>query len=552
MANKLVSIFHNNVPSRENTNQGTWDYNEIRIGADNLVINQDGSGGTARLNLAARMKISDGTDAADAATKGQVESYVGGQIGALTASEGLTRLLNDFQIASKGVTTGKIADKAVTATQIDDKTITATQIADATITVTQMANDAIETIKIKDLNVTTGKIANKAVTATQIDDSTITVTQMANNAIETLKIKDLNVTTDKLALKAVTAAQIADNTITAGQIVNKTITATQIADSTITVTQLANDAVETAKIKNLNVTTDKLNNKAVTNAKIDDLAVATANIQLDAVTNSRIAPVSVTTDKIATGGVQNSNIQTGAVTGNKLSTAYRYRIGVNGDLTYEDYIAPTNIQASDTYPTAISKLDAAIANINTSTPQMHREVATLGQTVIDVPLAMAFAFDDGIPDIEFTVNGKKQALGIEYNKTSTVRITSTYPFPAGADLLITKERTGGLPTVVNGVDVKLNGALIVGSATSINLVGTGVASVTDNGGGEVEVNISGGGGGGAVDLSAVNQDIVPDTNGARSQGSVTKGWDAIYLTDKTTGEVYKLQIDNGFLSALLM
>jgi hypothetical protein len=551
MANKLVSIFHNNVPSRENTNQGVWDYSELRIGADNIVINQDGAGPTARLNIGARVRIADGTDAADAASKGQVETYVGTQIGALTASEGLTRLLNDFQIAAKGVTTAKINDKAVQTTQIDDKAVTATQIADATITVTQMANDAIETIKIKDLNVTTDKVALKAITYAQIADSTIAVGQMANNAIETVKIKDLNVTTDKIALKAVSAAQIADNTITAGQIVNNTITATQIADSTITVTQLANDAVETVKIKDLNVTTAKINAKAVTNAKIDDLAVATANIQLEAVTNSRIGPVSITTDKIATGGVQNSNIATGAVTGNKLNTAYRYRIGVNGDLTYEPYTTPVVIQASDTYPTAISKLDAAVTTINSSVPQQHREVALLGQTIIDVPLAMAFAFDDTIPDIEFTVNGKKQALGVEYNKTSTVRITSTYPFPAGADLLITKERTGGVPTVVNGIDVKHNGALIVGSATSINLVGAGVASVTNNGGGEVEVNITGGGGG-TIDLSAVDQDIIPDANGSRSLGSVTKGWDGLYLTDKTTGDVYRLQIDNGFLSALLM
>ena len=52
-------------------------------------------------------------------------------------------------------------------------------------------------------------------------------------------------------------------------------------------------------------------------------------------------------------------------------------------------------------------------------------------------------------------------------------------------------------------------------------------------GGTITAVSGGSGGGGAVDLSAVSQDIIPDADGTRDLGSPTKKWAELYLSGNT-------------------
>jgi hypothetical protein len=63
-------------------------------------------------------------------------------------------------------------------------------------------------------------------------------------------------------------------------------------------------------------------------------------------------------------------------------------------------------------------------------------------------------------------------------------------------------------------------------------------------------NVVGGQGGG--DLSAFTTDIVPNTDGTKYVGSEDKGIKGVYLTDQTTGDKYRLEVDDGNLQAVLV
>jgi hypothetical protein len=373
MANKRVQLVPSGAgtPTREDTNTGEWDFLSIRIGADTLPLEQEGTGPTARLSTTARISAAEGTELDDLVTKGQAESYASGLVGGLTASEGLTRDGDDFQIAVSGVTEGKIADDAVTQDKIGDSAVG----------------------------------------------------------------------TDQLADDAVTQDKIAD----------------------------------------------------------------------DAVGTDQLATGSVTADAIATGAVDNDELADEAVTGDKLNTAFRARLGIDGDLTYEAYSSTTVVGTDDTYPAAISKVDAALDTILTDVALEEVFVVPPGglSSITLTTFTLSSNADD--TDITVRVNGKLLTQSTtsypskDFAKSGTTQILFSFSVLEGAEIVVRKERTGAVS-----------------------------------------------GGGGTIDLSAVDQNIIPDNNNTRYIGSTTKGWKSVFLSDIATGGVYQLQVNNGVLEAVLI
>jgi hypothetical protein len=62
--------------------------------------------------------------------------------------------------------------------------------------------------------------------------------------------------------------------------------------------------------------------------------------------------------------------------------------------------------------------------------------------------------------------------------------------------------------------------------------------------------LGGMGGGGSLDLTNIAADIQPDTNANHSLGTVTKAWKDIYLKDKITSQVWRLEVASGILQAV--
>jgi hypothetical protein len=57
--------------------------------------------------------------------------------------------------------------------------------------------------------------------------------------------------------------------------------------------------------------------------------------------------------------------------------------------------------------------------------------------------------------------------------------------------------------------------------------------------------------GAVTDLANIAVDIQPDGPGTHSVGAVARPWKDVFLKDKTTNDVYRLEIDNGILQAVL-
>jgi len=58
--------------------------------------------------------------------------------------------------------------------------------------------------------------------------------------------------------------------------------------------------------------------------------------------------------------------------------------------------------------------------------------------------------------------------------------------------------------------------------------------------------------GGSTDLTSISVDIRPTVAGANSVGTVIKPWKDIFLKDKSTADVWRLEIDNGVIQAILV
>lgn len=538
MSNKRVSVIPagSGTPGREDTSTGEWDFNSVRIGPDNLPITQDGSGGTARLSLGSRrLKAADGTEADDVATKGQAESYASGLVSGLTASEGLVRSGDDFQIADLGITSGKFAVGAVNEAAIGAGAVTNTKLGADSVTADKIATGAVGNTELASDAVTADKIATGAVGNTELATDAVTADKVATGAIGADELATDAVTNVKIAADAVTADKIATGAVGNTELASDAVTADKIATGAVGNTELATDAVTADKIATGAVGNDELATDAVTNSKIANDAVGTTEIINLAVTDAKLAANSVT----------NTKIEDGAVSGNKIHATLKGRLGVQ-NTSYDAYTSTNVIGTNESYPQALSTLDGAMTTVLTNVPLEEVFTAGVGGMTTLTCSTISWNAGDAQVDITVRVNGKLLAPVDEFTKASTTQLDFTFTIPEGAQVIVRKERTGAVASGggggIAGIAVEDNGSLIVGTSVRLNF--TGSVSVTDAGLGEATVNIVG------ADLSSVTQDIVPSTDDVRSLGSGTIGWKALYLSDQTNGDVYRVEIVGGVFQAV--
>lgn len=190
--------------------------------------------------------------------------------------------------------------------------------------------------------------------------------------------------------------------------------------------------------------------------------------------------------------------------GEDLPADIRSRIGITGEATFEAYSSTNVILSSDTYPTAISKMDSAFSAFASDEAKEEVFIVAAPQTVFNLTL-FNIINDNTKVDIQVVVNGVKYhqaqdgtiATGL-YKKNSISQIEFFETIPASATVVVRDERTGA--------------------------------------------SISGGGG---VDLANIAVNPQPLTNGSNSLGTSVKAWESLYLKDQNDGTTYKLEIVSG-------
>lgn len=185
--------------------------------------------------------------------------------------------------------------------------------------------------------------------------------------------------------------------------------------------------------------------------------------------------------------------------GQDLSKAQRNRLGITGEATFTAYTSTTQISPLDSHPIAISKLDLSIATILASLPVEESFIST-GQTVFTCA-SIAFSASNLIYDIVVDVNGVKKRVdptgGVanNYRKISTTQIEFNETIPAGTEVTIRQERTGGI--------------------------------------------------GPSQDLTNISVNPQPVINGGQTLGTVTKAWGKVFMKDTVTAQNYELKIVSG-------
>jgi len=193
-----------------------------------------------------------------------------------------------------------------------------------------------------------------------------------------------------------------------------------------------------------------------------------------------------------------------AMIGQRFTAPVAARLGLTSDTTYEPYTSTDVILPTDDYQAAISKLDAAIGAIESSTPEEETFLVSGSPQTIFTCSVITFSNLNTVWDIAVYRNGVKQIQDTtdsglaDYQKISTTQIQFSYAVPVNAEVVVRLERTGG--------------------------------------------------GGGGTDLTNISVDPQPYSNGAQSLGEVTKAWSALFLKDTGSSQVYKLTIVGGVLT----
>lgn len=180
--------------------------------------------------------------------------------------------------------------------------------------------------------------------------------------------------------------------------------------------------------------------------------------------------------------------------GGDLPDLLRQRLGITSDTTFQAYLNSYIISLTDNYPTAISKLDAAVYAIQQDVPVVEVIDVVSPTSLIVAPILTWDASNTSL-DIEVFVNGKFQVQDItgttlrDYKKTDPNKLTFNGTIPAGSQVVIRKERTGG--GAAGFLLGKEAGSQVIPVAQSINFLGAGV-STANGGGGQWNVTINGG------------------------------------------------------------
>jgi hypothetical protein len=182
------------------------------------------------------------------------------------------------------------------------------------------------------------------------------------------------------------------------------------------------------------------------------------------------------------------------VLGQDLDKKIRTKLGT----TMVPYTSTTVIASSDSYPNAISKLDQAFA-VMMLEQAVEFTTTTLNDTTTDITTTLDFDPSNAFVDIVVYLNGIKQQQGAthDYIKLDNQTIQFTSALPNNAKVTVRDERTGVPPV------------------------------------------------GGGTDLTNIAVDMQPVSNGFVSVGSIAKGFKDIYVKDKLSNQVYRLEISNG-------
>lgn len=182
------------------------------------------------------------------------------------------------------------------------------------------------------------------------------------------------------------------------------------------------------------------------------------------------------------------------VIGQDLPQALRARLGITGENSFQAYTSTQYILAGDNYPSAISKLDAAIDAIATAQNQRNWIIVPDGPGVTVYNDSMlTWDPDTNVYDILVLISGRIKTPTEDYNKTSSTQITFTEVVPPRSRIEIIKIRTGAAPLASANITVRDEGVSTVTNLNEINFVGAGV-SVSQTAAGKAQVQINGAGG----------------------------------------------------------
>lgn len=265
--------------------------------------------------------------------------------------------------------------------------------------------------------------------------------------------------------------------------------------------------------------------------------------------------------RLADGGVTEGKIGSGAVTGTKLHGNLQARFGITGATSIEAYTSTNFIGSTDSFPAAISALDAQTAILSNEFPVEEVQVAGVGGTNEFVATIIDWSSDADLADIivrvgnDFYTQTTATAPSQDYVKTSSTRIQFASTIPEGTKIVVRRERT--FSSILGAFQIKKDGVQVIAKANILNFVGD--FTVGDGGGGQANIQVTGGGGGGSQlvlskhyknlsgasipALSVVSFDddgsiILADAN--VSDSADIAGITAEEITDGSFGEVYKL------------
>jgi hypothetical protein len=198
--------------------------------------------------------------------------------------------------------------------------------------------------------------------------------------------------------------------------------------------------------------------------------------------------------------------------GEDLPQTIRVRLGITSDTTYAPYTSISVIGINDSYPTALSKLDAQILAMLNSNPDEEEFVVTSpsGQTVFTIS-AFIFNPSNDVEDLIVTVNGQKMRIGAsldkDYKKNSSTQLQFAYTIPYGASVVAWRSVASGGSVGGTALAIQEEGSPVEGATNTINFVGSGVtASQVAPGIVQVAVNTSS-----AVSLRKLVKNMTGDT-----------------------------------------
>lgn len=171
--------------------------------------------------------------------------------------------------------------------------------------------------------------------------------------------------------------------------------------------------------------------------------------------------------------------------------------------------------------TQVGILDARITAFEANVPKEYRELATEGQTLINVT-GMSFDADNAVLDIELYVGGRRLKQSVtgdldeDFRKNSSSQLEMAYALSEDEEIVVWKQGTSSGGGGGGAIGIYDEGSLVDGAVSTINFVGTGV-TVSEVSPGVVQVAVDAGGGGGASDSQKVEYHTITAGEAAAKQ-----------------------------------